>query len=112
MPQETKKKERKKDKRGDGLQSTNIEGFPVAKISEQVIAPARETMRSDAAYAKSIECKNLHNFRGTSDLRRLKHKHFGKHSIISKISASLNNHKSDKISNNKLITFRARLLEQ
>lgn len=67
-----KQVKKKEDKKGDGLQSTNIEGFPVAKISEQVIAPAREMMRSAAAYANSIECKNLHNFRDTSDLRKLR----------------------------------------
>lgn len=46
-----------------------MEGFPVAKISQQVIAPALETIRSAAAYAKSIECKNLHNFRAKSDTK-------------------------------------------
>jgi hypothetical protein len=44
----------------------------VAKISEQVIAPALETIRSAAAYAKSIECKNLYNFITTSDSREHK----------------------------------------
>lgn len=63
------------------FQSTNIEGFPVAKISEQVIAPARETIRSATEYAKSIECKNLRKFRDTS-IQNWKHKHFGKQSII------------------------------
>lgn len=38
-----------------------MEGFPVAKISQQVIAPALEMIRSAAAYAKSIECMNLHD---------------------------------------------------
>lgn len=47
-----------------------MEGFPVAKISQQVIAPALETIRSAAAYAKSIECKNLQHFRDTSGTKK------------------------------------------
>lgn len=42
--------------------TTRIEGFPEAKISEQVIAPALETTRSAAAYARSTVCRNLNNF--------------------------------------------------
>lgn len=45
---------------------TRMEGFPVAKISQQVIAPALETIRSAAAYAKSIECMNLKHLRDMS----------------------------------------------
>lgn len=43
--------------------TTRMQGFPVATISEQVIAPALDIIRSAAAYAKCIECKNLHNDR-------------------------------------------------
>lgn len=42
---------------------TNIEGFPVARISEQVMAPALETTRSAAAYAKCRECMNLKQYK-------------------------------------------------
>lgn len=47
-----------------------MEGFPVAKISQQVIAPALETIRSAAAYARSIECKNLKHLRDMSDTKK------------------------------------------
>lgn len=47
-----------------------MEGFPVAKISQQVIAPALETIRSAAAYAKSIECKNLIHLIYTSNTEK------------------------------------------
>ena len=53
------------------MPTTRIEGFPVAKISVQVIAPALETTRSAAAYAKSILCKNLQGFRATSGSRKI-----------------------------------------
>lgn len=46
-----------------------MEGFPVANISQQVIAPALETIRSAAAYAKSIECMNLYNRKGKSETK-------------------------------------------
>lgn len=44
------------------LRITKIEGFPLANISEHVIAPALEITRSAAAYAKSMESKNLDSF--------------------------------------------------
>jgi hypothetical protein len=39
---------------------TRIDGFPVTNISVHVIAPAREITTSEAAYAISSSCKNLH----------------------------------------------------
>jgi len=43
------------------MSHTRIDGFPVANISVHVIAPAREITTSEAAYAISSSCKNLHN---------------------------------------------------
>ena len=42
------------------IYNTRIDGFPVANISVHVIAPAREITTSEAAYAISSSCKNLH----------------------------------------------------
>jgi hypothetical protein len=42
------------------IYDTRIDGFPVTNISVHVIAPAREITTSEAAYAISSSCKNLH----------------------------------------------------
>ena len=46
---------------------TRMAGFPVTSSSEHVIAPALETTRSAAAYAISIERKNLVKLKIMSD---------------------------------------------
>lgn len=62
----------------------------MAKISLQVIAPDLETIRSAAAYAKSIECKNLHNAKTKSDLKKKKNKAFVNKAVNKKVKP--NNH--------------------